>query len=158
MKTISLALSTLIFTLHVSIQAATSHWDQLKNKSLAEGVPTETHAGTYKTLTHLISLEPADSHHVDYFSAVGGEYEGVFEANYFDAVSETWIRQSDGGWHIDQWLYRLDHEGNFKYISHYQLQKSPEGFIIAHDAIPFTEVEGKFSFENFLKRWFNLHK
>lgn len=154
MKTLTLALSILMFTLHVSAQTTNPRWEDLKNKALTEGVPTETSAGTYKTLTLSTSFDPADSHHVDYFSAVGGEYEGTFEANYFDAVAETWIRQADGGWFIDQWLYRLDHESSFKYISHYQLRKSPEGFIIAHDPIPFTEAEGQLSFENFLKRWF----
>lgn len=154
MKTIALFLSTLIFTFHFSTQASSLQWEELKNKAIKEGLPTETYAGIYKTLTQSIPLEPADSHHVDYFSAVGGEYEGFFEANYFDAVAETWIRQADGGWFIDQWLYRLDQEGGFKYISHYQLQKSPEGFIVSHDPIPFTDAEGKLSFENFLKRWF----
>lgn len=155
MKIISISLLALYLGLSLSVEASDTSWQKLKVKAMTEGIPTETDFGTYKTLTHKIPRLPLGSYHVDYFSAVGSEFEGVFDASYFDAVSETWIRQENGDWNIHQWLYRLDNEGEMSYIAQYQIQKSIDGFLIRHDFIPFTDVEADNSFKEYMVRWSN---
>lgn len=153
MKKLSISILALFLGLSLLVDASDSSWQKLKTKAVTEGVPSETDFGTYKTLTHKISRLPLGSYHIDYFSAVGSEFEGVFYASHFDAVSETWIRQENGDWNIHQWLYRLNDEGEMSYIAQYEIQKSIDGFLIHHDFIPFTDEEADDSFKEYLVRW-----
>lgn len=155
MKIITISLLALYLGLSLSVEASDTSWQKLKAKAVTDGIPTETEVGTYKTLTHKIPRLPLGSYHVDYFSAVGSEFEGVFYASYFDAVSETWIRQENGDWTIHQWLYRLNDEGEMSYIAQYQIKKSIDGFLIHHDFIPFTDAEAEKSFKEYMDRWSN---
>lgn len=154
MKTLPLIITTLFLSLNVFANSEQSLWSQLKTKTIADGTYMETYLGAFKTLTHKVPEEPIGSYHVDYFSAVGAQDdEGQFQASHFEAVSEKWILLNDGGRLIDQWLYRLNHDGEYNYIAHNRIHKSIDGHIINYESLPFTDPEGQDSFTNYLERW-----
>lgn len=134
---------------------ADARWDLLTSKVTTEGFQQDTGYGIYSTLTAITQIDDLGSHQADYISGVGGfDQNDVFVAGRFELVSEQWMKDANGNWDVDQWLFRVSVEGELDWGARYRLVETERGNVISHDAIPVTAGELAQALERQLQQWY----
>jgi hypothetical protein len=88
-------------------------------------------------LSRLTPADTASTHLAEYFSAVGSvDPFGKFVTSKVSSVQENWVKQPNGNWDIDQWIWSSDLEGRLLHVGHYRLQETESGSVLGDDALP----------------------
>lgn len=153
MKTLMSLIAISLFVPWIAM--ADARWDQLTAKVTTEGARLDTQFGMYVSLSSVVPLDDKGSHQADYISGVGGvDEDDVFHAGRFELVSETWIKDANGNWDVDQWLFRVSVEGVLQWGGRYRLVETERGTVISHDSIPLKEGELDQALLRQLQNWY----
>lgn len=156
MKNIFIALLSTILVSTIMASSNPNAWETLLQEVVTQGTETSTWAGIFKTLTHQESLDRAGSYHVDHLSAIGGyDSENVFRPGRIEGVSETWTRLPDGNWHVDQWLFRANLQGQPVWSAHNQMIQEPGGIVVEYNTLPTDEVATASAWAEYLAQWYH---
>ena len=124
-------------------------WTSLIPKAIAKGETSEANGSIFKTVKD-IELPKAE-----YLSVVGGFSDGVFEAWHLEIASEHWIRNEDGNWDIDQWLFAVTLEGKSYFTLHNRMIQTDSGSILFYDSIAIGEGEESTKLAEIHELWKN---
>ena len=67
------------------------------------------------------------THYSDYVNLWGGLGPDGFESYEASLVSEAWVLEADGRFHIDQWIFKLNMDGSVRGAMHGGLVEDPQG-------------------------------
>lgn len=141
--------------------AAPPGFSMLVEKAMRSDYVLHTMDGDYRVLKHTVPADAAQTHVTDYFSVVGGVLNNRFYPNHVAVVAETWVKQKDGTWLIDQWTFSvsLDGEQVMKVPSHNAVHERADGTIIptTQPRVP-TENEMRGAVHKIETRWRNWIK
>jgi hypothetical protein len=96
----------------------------------------------FHVLKRVTPANPNNTHHAEYFSAVGiTDTEGKFSAFQVSVVSEHWVKKANGNWDIDQWIWNAALDGEMQLVYHFRLQETADGSVLGDDAMPLGSPE-----------------
>lgn len=114
-----------------------SPWELLLERIQQEGRWLELETADYLYLQRKEDSTPEPNHQDDYISLVGSHSEtGAFQAYRVEAVSEAWVKNKDGNWSIDQWLFRIELDQTLTAASHYWMLQTPDRRVLESKFIP----------------------
>lgn len=114
-----------------------SPWQLLLERIQQDGKLLELETADYLYLQRKKIINPEPNHQDDYISLVGSRSEtGDFRPYKVEAVSESWIKNKDGNWSIDQWLFRIELDQTLTAASHYWMLQTPERRVLESKFIP----------------------
>ncbi len=128
-------------------------WNELMNKILKEGTPTDSGLSTLVGASQIFEIVPEKEHRAVYLT-ISGKPNLMGEFVIFDvsANEEHWTLQPDGKtWKIDQRFYYMSSKGLLRYGIHRVLTKS-EG-IIKTTEMPISKEEVESNWKTFMKLW-----
>jgi hypothetical protein len=107
-------------------------WRGIFGKACAKGEyrPVSGEIPAIYVLESIRGLQAKD-HQADYVTLWGGvDADGTFIPDNASLVSENWVIEEDGNWHIDQWIFTMGLDGVIDRVSHSVLVEAPDRLIL----------------------------
>jgi hypothetical protein len=125
-------------------------WKQLVEKIQTQGAhyqgPDEN---SWFTLSRVNPADITVSHEADYISTIGVESSREYVAFEIDAIFETWTLRPDHNWDLEQWMYRVEMNGDLAGVWHSRLVETTDNVVLDMQELP-TDAPTSASE---LKRW-----
>jgi hypothetical protein len=132
MKTLFIALIALLASAQAHAVDPAS-WQQLVQKTLAEGTVLQTQMGPTIHLARLSDPEQkASPRHSDYFTLAVTETPAGYVPNNATLVSEDWLLNAEGNWEVNQILFWMRVDGTLVQASRVEILLSPDHILLKY--------------------------
>lgn len=134
----------ILTSLTINLAHAETHkgWEQLLQRAANEGQVQETTFGEFRTLINTTNEDLSKPHLIQYLSVVGGSSQSNdnstpgFYISHVELAWEDWQIDKDNHWNVNQWLFKVDIQGNPIRVWHFHIVEDIEsGHIYEHEQI-----------------------
>ena len=151
-KFLSVVVFSISFTALNYVHAATAlteqQWQQLTQKTVSEGIRSDSVLGTLLTLT-VKKIVDENNYEVFYFSTLGQITPEGFVVKQLTLVNESWRRAGENQV-VNQRSYLFDAAGNLSNLYHRELIKTSDGGISVKD-VPTEGIDSANEHQTLLK-------
>lgn len=116
---------------HAATALTEEQWRQVTEKTMVEGVRSDSLLGTLLTLTYKETIDE-NTYDVRYFSTLGQVTKQGYVIQKLTLVSERWSQVGENVF-INQRSYIFDSVGNLENLYHREIKKTPKGDVSVVD-------------------------
>ncbi|MCK6599176.1 MAG: hypothetical protein L6Q37_12495 [Bdellovibrionaceae bacterium] len=155
---LSLGASSINNTMSTTVMSQ-SDWDSLLNIIQKKGKILPSDFGDYLFIENKSKNEGGTIIKANYLSLVGSaDASGQFRALRIEGVNEVWSKDADNNWQIDQWLFKINHQGKMTWGAHMVLVEKPEGTVLKHEYVEESDANLEAAWSNKLTEWYQFIK